>query len=237
MSLLELVPALSTAFLAGLLGAGHCFGMCGGIAGGLGAMAGRGGGVGAALTFNLARILSYGLLGGVAALVVGLGGEALSVPAWGRALRVVTAILIALIGLQYLFNLRLLAVVERGGARLWNKVSPWVRRAASANGAPGRLALGLAWGLLPCGLVYSILLTAASTGEFARGFLVMLAFGAGTLPVLMGLTGWAPALAALLGDKVFRRAIGVALILLAVWSVMMMGDASGHSHHQGLGAA
>lgn len=232
MSLVELVPALTTAFLAGLLGAGHCFGMCGGIAGGLGALAGRGNAIGAALAFNLARILSYGLLGGVAALIVGLGGEVLSVPGWGRWLRIATAIMIALIGVHYLFNLHVLGVIERGGARLWGKISPLVRKLASAKGPPGRLALGLAWGLLPCGLVYSILLTAAATGGFATGFLVMLAFGAGTLPVLMGLTGWAPALGVLLGDKNFRRAIGAALILLAAWSLLVMGSAGGeHAHH------
>jgi len=57
---------LTTAFLAGLLGSGHCFGMCGGIAAGLGAMA-RGRAVIPALQFNLARLLSYAVLGLIAA--------------------------------------------------------------------------------------------------------------------------------------------------------------------------
>lgn len=223
MSLTELLPALSTAFLAGLLGAGHCFGMCGGIAGGLGAMAAGRGAVGAALTFNGARILSYAILGGAAAAVLGVTGEALALPQWGRWLRWATAVLIALVGAQFLFNLRVLAVIERGGARVWRNVSPLVRRAAGARGRGGRVALGLAWGLLPCGLVYTILLTAASTGSFPEGAVVMLAFGAGTLPALLGMTLWAPALASLLQDQLFRRLIGLALILLAAWSVLMMG--------------
>ncbi len=229
MTIAELVPALSTAFLAGLLGAGHCFGMCGGIAGGLGAMSAGRGAVAAALTFNGARVLSYAILGGVAATLLGVTGEVLALPDWGRWLRWATAILIALVGLQFLFNLRVLAVIERGGARVWRKVSPLVQRAAGARGAGGRLALGLAWGLLPCGLVYTILLTAASTGSFPEGALVMLAFGAGTLPALLGMTLWAPALASLLQDQVFRRLMGIALILLAAWSVLMMG---GNSHAQ-----
>lgn len=230
MNLAALLPVCTTAFLAGLLGAGHCFGMCGGIAGGLGALSARHGAVGAALVFNFARIVSYGLLGALAAALLGITGELLALPGWSRALRWATAVLIALIGLQFLFNLRVLAVIERGGARLWARISPAVRRAATIQGLPGRLALGLAWGLLPCGLVYTVLLTAASTGRAADGAVVMLTFGAGTLPALMGLTLWAPALAAMLQDRMSRRVIGIALIFLAVWAVAMTGNSGTMDH-------
>jgi len=230
--LIELLPVLSTAFLAGLLGAGHCFGMCGGIASGFGVLSARRGAVRSALVFNGARIFSYGLLGAIAALVLGLTGKMLALSQWGQWLRWATAVLIALIGLQFLFRLQILALVEKGGARVWAKLSPVVHRVASAKGFGGRAALGLAWGFLPCGLVYTILLTAASTGEFLQGALVMLTFGAGTLPALMGMTLWAPALSVLLQDQTFRRVIGVALILLAVWSVLMSGGtASSQPHH------
>lgn len=230
MNLIELLPVLSTAFFAGLLGAGHCFGMCGGIASGLGTTAARKGAIGAALVFNLSRITSYALLGGVFAMALGFTGEALSLPGWSRCLRLATAVLIALVGLQFLFGIRFLAVIERGGAKLWGFFSPMVQKLASVRGLPGRIALGMAWGLLPCGLVYTIGLTAASMGSFLGGALVMLAFGIGTLPALLGLTLWAPALATLLQDKWFRRAIGLALILLAAWSVLMMGNGDAHHH-------
>lgn len=233
MNLVDLLPVLSTAFFAGLLGAGHCFGMCGGIASGLGTLSARSGALGAALTFNGARIVSYGLLGGIAAAVLGLTGEVLALPDWSRWLRWATAALIALIGLQFLFNIRGLAVIERAGGKLWARMSPVVQRAARVQGLPGRATLGLAWGLLPCGLVYTILLTAASTGIFLQGSLVMLAFGAGTLPALLGMTLWAPALASLLQDRNFRRAIGAALILLAAWSVLMIGEAGPVHAHDG----
>jgi sulfite exporter TauE/SafE len=228
----ELLPVISTAFFAGILGAGHCFGMCGGIAGGLGVISARRSAIPSALVFNVARILSYGLLGGVVALLLGLTGEVVPLPQWGTWLRWATAILIALIGLQFLINLRVLAVIEKGGARIWARLAPAVQRLASMDGIAGRVALGLAWGFLPCGLVYTILLTAASTGRFSSGFLVMLAFGVGTLPALLGMTLWAPALASLLQDRIFRRIIGAALILLAAWSALMLGG-EGHSspHH------
>lgn len=233
MSFIELLPALSTAFLAGLLGAGHCFGMCGGIASGLGTTVAGKGAVSAALVFNLSRITSYALLGGVSALLLGWTGDALSLPSWTPWLRWLTAVLIALVGLQFLFGIRFLAIIERGGAKLWGSLSPLVRRLASVRGLAGRAALGLAWGFLPCGLVYTIALTAASMGSFSEGALVMLAFGGGTLPALLGLTLWAPALAGLLQDRMFRRAMGVALLLLAAWSILMMGGGGPEGHHHG----
>lgn len=237
MTPVELVPVLATAFLAGLLGAGHCFGMCGGIAGGLGALSsGRNAWLSAVL-FNFGRVLSYSLLGGIAALVLGAAGEALSVPAWSRWLRVVTALLIALVGLRFLFDWKGIAQIEKAGAGLWRRMTPLVRRAASHPGLAGRLALGLCWGFLPCGMVYTVLLTAISTGGFGSGFLTMLAFGAGTLPALLGMTLWAPALSGFLQERTTRRLVGLGLLLVAAWTLFVLfgmgsgGMGAGHQHH------
>jgi hypothetical protein len=219
---------LSTAFLAGLLGSGHCFGMCGGIAAGLGAMA-RGRMVVPALQFNLARLGSYALLGLVSATV--LGGVSDLAPI-GRWLRLLTAVMIAMIGLRFLFNFRGLDIIERGGAGLWKKVMPVALRAGQRQDWIGRVTLGVCWGLLPCGLVYTVLLTAASTGKPAGGAIAMLAFGAGTLPAMLGLTVAAPALATFLEDRTVRSVIGFALLVLALWTVFMMWGASqGHMDH------
>ena len=69
---------LVTAFLAGLLGSGHCFGMCGGIAGSLGALSGgtdRRSLALPAVQFNLGRLLGYAVLGAIAAGFIGAAGE------------------------------------------------------------------------------------------------------------------------------------------------------------------
>jgi sulfite exporter TauE/SafE len=209
---------LSTAFLAGLLGSGHCFGMCGGIAAGLGAMS-RGRAFVPALQFNLARLVSYAVLGLVSAGILGgLSGFAGA----GRWLRLVTAGMIFMIGLRFLFNFRGLELIERGGAGLWKKVMPVALRAGSRQDWIGRLTLGACWGFLPCGLVYTLLLTAASMGSPGGGALTMLAFGTGTLPAMLGLTAAAPALAAFLEDRTVRRFTGFALTVLALWTVVMM---------------
>lgn len=232
----ELLPVLATAFLAGLLGAGHCFGMCGGIAGGLGALSAGRGAWSSALLFNGGRVLSYSLLGGVLAVTVGAAGEALGVPAWSRWLRLLTGVLIAAVGLRFLFDWQGLARIERAGAGLWARVAPLANRAAQHPGPLGRLVLGLTWGFLPCGLVYTMLLTATSTGRFESGFLTMMAFGLGTLPALLGMTLWAPALASFLQERTTRRLIGAGLLLVAAWTLFVlwgMGGGHGHPGHHG----
>jgi sulfite exporter TauE/SafE len=223
---------LSTAFLAGLLGSGHCFGMCGGIAAGLGAMS-RGRAVVPALQFNLARLFSYAVLGLVAATV--LSGVAGLMPI-ARWLRLLTAVMILMIGLKFLFNFRGVEFIERGGAGLWKKIMPLAMKAGNRQDALGRLLLGACWGFIPCGLVYSVLMTAASTANPAGGTITMLAFGAGTLPAMLGLTAAAPALASFLEDRTVRRVIGFALVVLALWTVLMMWGAinqgsMNHAHH------
>jgi len=80
----------------------------------------------------------------------------------------------------------------------------------------------LCWGLLPCGLVYSVLLTASAAGSAVSGALVMLAFGLGTLPSMLGMSLAAPTLAAMLNDKWTKKLMGAALVLLAVLSVSLM---------------
>lgn len=223
------LSALFTAFFVGLLGSGHCFGMCGGIAAGLGSFRvydeahetpkPR---AASALLFNVGRILSYACLGLISAWLLGKLGHALNVPKWSMILRLITAIMIFLIGLQFLFKLNVLAGIERIGARVWNLILPVAVRAGNLPGGTGRLLLGLCWGLLPCGLVYSVILTASAAGSAISGALVMLAFGVGTLPSMLGMSLAAPTLAAMLNDKWTKKLMGAALILLAVLSVSLM---------------
>ena len=220
------LPAILTAFLAGILGSGHCFGMCGGIAGSFGALAGgRAGGSRfmPAFVFNLGRVISYMILGGLGALLLGGAGEMLDIPKWARVLRILTAVMILLIGLRFLLGLKLLDRIERLGAGLWNKVQPLAVRFSARPGAGASIMLGMCWGLLPCGLVYSVLLTAASTASFFKGAVVMFAFGAGTLPSMLGVAWAAPTLSAFIDDRWVRRVIGFSLVVLAMWTLHMIG--------------
>jgi sulfite exporter TauE/SafE len=235
------VTALLTAFFVGLLGSGHCFGMCGGIAAGLGSLTVNEQSKGqnkhrfvGAFLFNFGRIVSYAALGLIAATLLASVGTVLNVPQWGMLLRFMTALMIFLIGLQFLFNWQTLVSVERAGAKVWKHVLPIAVKASSLPGGSGRLLLGLCWGLLPCGLVYSVILTAAAAGSAISGAAVMLAFGLGTLPSMLGMSLAAPVLAAMLSDRWTKKLMGAALILLAVISVALMVirmQGRGEQHH------
>ena len=79
------------------------------------------------------------------------------------------------------------------------------------EGAPARFALGTIWGLVPCGLIYSVLPIALFAGGALEGAAVMLAFGLGTLPNLLA-AGWIVARArAWLDSRVVRYGAGILL--------------------------
>lgn len=238
------------AFMAGLLGSGHCFAMCGGIAGGLGAMAipkpgprnttPRNNALGKAtaglraLQFNLGRLASYALVGGLLAGLAGFVPQVAGLEFVAVALRLATALLVALIGLRYALGWQSLDFLEKLGSRVWLRIAPLATRLAAGQAkSPGpldRLLLGVCWGFLPCGLVYTMLLTATASANAFTGATVMLAFGLGTLPSMLGLTLAAPALAGILRDEDFRRFVGFSLVLLAAWmifSTLTMGPAMG----------
>jgi len=229
---------LVTAFLAGLLGSGHCFGMCGGIAGSLGALSGGGTSKRAlikpAVQFNLGRLLGYAILGAIAAGVIGAVGEIVSLKNYARWFRMVTALMVLVIGASFIIDWRGLAILEKGGAGIWKRIMPLATRISQRNDWLGRTGLGICWGFLPCGLVYTVLMTAASTANALTGALTMFAFGVGTAPAMMGLTVAAPALGTFLSDRLVRRIVGFSLIVLAIWMVIPFlggGHGAGHAHH------
>lgn len=170
-------------FLVGLLGGTHCVGMCGGIVSALS----MGGPPRLALhlAYNLGRILSYGLAG---ALVGALGAGSIAL-AEQLPLRLVLLLfanlMLVALGFYLLGVTRALALTEKWGQRLWRHVQPLGRRFLPAHTVAQALPLGLLWGWLPCGLVYSALATALGAGSALEGALLMLAFGLGTLPNLL----------------------------------------------------
>jgi sulfite exporter TauE/SafE len=89
------------------------------------------------------------------------------------------------LGLYLLGATQTLAFVEKGGQALWRRIQPFTGRFLPVRGVAQALPLGMLWGWLPCGLVYSALTTALASGSALRGAEAMLAFGLGTLPNLL----------------------------------------------------
>ena len=181
----ETWPLLSAAFITGLLGSADCFGMCGGISGLFAvnaAVSSLKRQVPKAIAYNAGRILTYAILGAAVAL---LGRTMVDSIKLAAPVRLASGILIILVGLQVAFNWRILAPIENAGAKLWRKIAPAAKGLVPVESSAQALGLGLLWGLLPCGLVYSVLLIAATTTEPVNGALVMLAFGLGTMPAMV----------------------------------------------------
>lgn len=233
--------SLAAAFVAGLAASGHCIAMCGGIAGAL-AMRGRQGStaarLGTALAYNLSRILSYSLAGAIVGLLGRTLLAAVNVAPLSVALRVLAgAIMLALAG-KLMFGWRLLDPLEAAGAGLWRRIAPRAGRQSQAGGVRGAIGLGLAWGWLPCGMTYSMLLLAATTASAATGAAVMAAFGLGTLPVMTAATFAFDRFARALSNRTSLRAIaGALLIVFGLWTagnaLYGLGRGGGHAEHAG----
>ena len=232
----DLVAALTTAFLAGLLGSAHCLGMCGGLSGLFAlhsSVRGLQRQLPMALVYNAGRLASYAVLG-FAVAAVGSRFAALA-PAVGKPVRLIAGAVIILIGLQIAFNVRALGFLERMGSVAWSRLSPFAGRLLPVSSLPRALGLGLLWGLIPCGLVYSVLLVAATSASATNGALVMLAFGAGTTPAML-LTGLGAArLAQLMQDRRTRLGAGLLIVMLGILTLFMpitaLMSPGPHSHH------
>ena len=173
-------------FFVGLLGGVHCLGMCGSIVGILtGQLPKHGARWPFHLAYNSGRILSYTIAG----LLVGAIGQAGlllrdKVPIQHLLFALSSLMLIAL-GLYLAGIWGWVRHIERVGSVLWQRIQPLTRPLFPVTSPTRALLLGTLWGWLPCGLVYSVLVTALASGHAQSGAMIMLAFGLGTLPNLM----------------------------------------------------
>jgi hypothetical protein len=187
---------LVSAWLFGTLGSVHCLAMCGGFVAAISARDAAQGPAASAplwpsavlarrqLVYHLGRVLTYAALGAAFGTA---GTAALSSAALlplQRALYVSANVFVLVLGLSVALGTPGVAGLQRAGARLFAAALPALRPALARPGLSGRIALGLAWGLVPCALVYAALPLALFAGGAWQGAAVMLAFGAGTVPTL-----------------------------------------------------
>lgn len=229
--------SLFPVFVVGLLGSVHCGAMCGGIVGALSltpprtragvavialrpAIADR-----ASLhvaAYNLGRIASYMTAGALAGGVAQGAGALSALPQLqAMAYWLANAMLVAF-GLHLMNAWSGIAHIERAGQLVWRHVRPQLARIGPPD-TPGRMfAAGALWGWLPCAMVYSVLVTAMLSGSIVSGALTMLAFGLGTLPMMLALgllgarlRGWLRLPAVRIGCGALVLAFGVTGLLRA----------------------
>lgn len=225
--------SLTAAFMIGLLGSTHCVGMCGGIVGALTM------GLPEStrqspvkllpylLTYNSGRLISYTLAG----LLIGLLSSSLGdifqlgrFPIGG----IVGGLFMVALGIYIGGWLQTMVWLEKLGGRLWRKIEPLGRRLIPVRSPVQALGLGFFWGWLPCGLVYSTLALASTSASAANSAMLMLAFGFGTLPMLLLMGGLADRLQRFTRHRWTRYIAG---ILLVLFGLMILMKAFGGGHH------
>ncbi|WP_031432296.1 sulfite exporter TauE/SafE family protein [Methylomarinum vadi] len=210
------------AFAMGLFSSFHCLGMCGSIIGSLTLSLSpeirnnKSRLFPFLLNYNIGRIFSYVIAG----CLVGIFQFFFTIP-FGesqghRVLQILSALFMTGAGLYIGGWFPRLAYIEKAGSRFWKLIEPYGRRLIPVKTKPQAFMFGMVWGWLPCGLVYTSLALAATTGDIVRSALTMLAFGLGTLPAVLGVGIMTENLAKLSRMQRFKQIIGVMFIFLAI---------------------
>ncbi len=223
------------ALMIGLLGSTHCVGMCGGIVGALSAglkpdparpisaLAWH------HLAYNGGRILSYTLAGSGVGLL-GSQIEMINVSAAIPVGRLIAGLFLIALGLYLAGWWQAITLLEKGGAYVWRWIEPVGRRFLPVRSPLHALGLGMIWGWLPCGLVYSTLVLAMSSMSASQGALIMLGFGLGTLPVLLTLGNLSGNLRALAQHPLARQVAGAGVLLFGIYTCISAFDEDRHPH-------
>lgn len=183
---LEVTPgaALLAGFLAGLFGSPHCVAMCGGIMAVLHGQVPRGRDR-LAVGFHVGRITSYLLLG-LLLTALGMLPERVLPGAVVPAMRLALGALFIVVALYIALPGRLRDRFGELVQPLTRRVLPLFHRLLPADRWNKAVGLGLLWGLLPCGLLYSMLAAAWLLADPVAATAMLLGFGIGTLPLLLG---------------------------------------------------
>ena len=248
----QLLPVL----LVGLAGSIHCVGMCGGIVGALSASGSRNAGNGITapamratipiaaasspaptealtrvLAYNVGRIASYMLAGAIAGGLAGGAQSLADLAGVQLGFYWLANLMLVVLGLHLMNAWRGLAWLEQGGRVLWQRlqpaIAPLMKTLLPIETPQQALALGALWGWLPCGMVYSVLLTAMLSGDAVDGAGVMLAFGLGTLPMLVGLGLVGVRVQRAMRRPLVRIACGVAVLGFGLLGLLRAGGGDG----------
>lgn len=221
------------AFTIGFMGSLHCIGMCGGISSALTTAVKPASStisrqLGYPLLYSTGRIASYSIAGAIAGLLGHqfrelLGGHGPSL------LRMFAGVMMILLGLYLSGWWHILNHLERAGARLWKSIAPLTRRLIPIDNPLKALALGMLWGWLPCGLVYSALAWSVGAESPWQGALLMLSFGLGTLPAMLGVGMFSHVLNDWARARANRTFAALLLIGFGLWTLLSQLPAS-HAH-------
>ena len=219
-------------FMIGLLGSVHCVGMCGGIVSALTVVSQpvkkfpvavvtqttllQGDNVLDSMlrviAYNSGRIASYATAGAIAGGIMGSVGTLVGMSAVQMAGYWLANLMLVALGLYLMDAWRGLSQLENGGQSIWRHIQPLMRHFVPLDNSLKMVAVGALWGWLPCGMVYSVLLTAMLSGSAVSGAMIMLAFGLGTLPTLVTIGLFGMRMKSLMQRRLVRRISGAIVL-------------------------
>lgn len=166
------------------------------------------------LFFNLGRIISYAILGGL----IGFMGSALSLSSLALGiLTIVIGVVMLLLGLKLV---DIFPRLSKGGITLPKVISQMLglNKEVKEYSHRGSFITGALTFFLPCGFTQAMQLYAVSTGSFSQGAIIMFLFALGTMPGLLGIGGLTSVIKGSFSRYFFKFA-GLVVILLAVWNI------------------
>lgn len=207
-----------SAFLVGLLGGVHCVGMCGGIVSALsmGTSPRQGTSWRYLVAYNVGRISSYTLAG---LLVGALGAQLSTLYEIQLGLKILAGLFMIAMGLYIAGWWFGLLRVEQLGGKLWQRIQPLGNHLIPVKSTYQAGILGLLWGWLPCGLVYSVLIWTLSVESAAQGALLLLSFGLGTLPNLLAMGAFAVILKKQMQQQAVKITAGLCIMSFGVYQL------------------
>ncbi|MFT6791052.1 MAG: sulfite exporter TauE/SafE [Cellvibrionaceae bacterium] len=206
------------AFSLGLFGSAHCLGMCGGIIGALTLSVDQSRPrerILILLGYNFGRVAGYVLIAVIFYLLVSVPASYLSL----SFMRVLAGLLLIAMGFYLADWWRGLQYLEKAGGLLWQKIQPFSQTLLPVRTVKQALLLGVLWGWLPCGLIYSALVYSSTADSVYQAALLMASFAAGTLPAVLFGSLFAENILNLVRKKSLRTLMAVFFIGFGVWTL------------------
>jgi len=204
-------PVIISGFTLGAAGSLHCVGMCGPLSLALPVLhLSKAQKFFSLLLYQLGRIITYSTIG----LLFGLAGRRIYIAGYQQWFSIIMGIIILSLAVLYFFQQRSvhLKVLNRFYFFVQQQISKLLK---STAGPSGFLVMGMANGLLPCGMVYVALAATLSFTEVIQSVSFMAMFGAGTLPAMM-LVSYAGQMINPAWRTSFRRLVPVFILFMGV---------------------
>ena len=227
---------LVACFITGLVSTLHCWGMCGGITTLLVTQTSQAQNKAfnlSALYYNLGRIFSYALIGLLAGIFSQFSSNVFFFNSGHIALQIFSSLILILIAMKILGRFVLLDFIENHMRIIWAPMQKVLATLLPAQTPIQQFSVGMIWGWLPCGMVYSILLLALASGNAIDSMLYLLCFGIGTLPGMFSLGLGADSFLKRMDHQSFRYVSAAIIILIALWQPLnWLVQPEAHHQHE-----